>query len=157
MEKAIETDENENRSFNLNMETNPMFCKAIKHNGLPCAAPTGNNSNFCFHHDPARKGQAEEARLRGSEMARQKKLGINQENNSQPLKQFKLRSLDDVRRLLAATINEFRTGQTTADEARVMAYVANILIGAIKDSEIETRLAELEARIRERSPVNDRF
>jgi hypothetical protein len=133
------------------------ICQFIRSNGSPCSAPAGKSSQFCYHHDPARKEQAEKARLRGSEMARQKKLGINQENNRGPLKQFKLRSLDDVRRLLAATINEFRIGQTTADEARVTAYVANILIGAIKDSEIETRLVELESRIRERSLSNDRF
>jgi len=74
-----------------------------------------------------------------------------------PLKTVRLNSLDDTRRLLASTINEFRSGQITADEARVLAYVANILIGAIKDGEIEIRLSELETRIKERALSHDRF
>jgi hypothetical protein len=126
------------------------MCKAIKGDGTACTAPPVEGSEYCFHHDPARKEEAAKARKKGCEAAREKKLNPEPEVEHQPLRQFRLNSLDDVRRLLAATVNEFRQGRISADEARVTAYVANILIGAIKDGEIESRLKELEERIREK-------
>jgi len=134
------------------------LCHFIRADGHPCAAPAGKDSQFCFHHDPARSLEAKKARLKGSEIARIKKLaGGDDPSQRKPLKTVRLNSLDDIRRLLASTINEFRSGQITADEARVLAYVANILIGAIKDGEIEIRLSELETRIKERALSHDRF
>ena len=41
-----------------------------------------------------------------------------------------------------------------ADEARVTAYVANILLTAIKDSDIESRLKKLEERVNEKGVTN---
>jgi len=126
------------------------LCKAIKKNGSPCNAPPCKGSDYCFHHAPNRKSEAAAARRKATEAARQKRL---QEKSTRPkgiLKRVRLNNLDDVRRLLASVITEFREGKITADDARVTAYVANILIGAIKDSDIESRLRELEDRIREK-------
>jgi len=126
------------------------LCKKIKSDGTACLAPSGKGSDYCYHHDPNRKKEAEAARRKATEAARQKRL---QEKSTRPkgiLKRVRLNNLDDVRRLLASVITEFREGKITADDARVTAYVANILIGAIKDSDIESRLRELEDRIREK-------
>jgi len=131
------------------------LCRAICKNGRACTAPAGKNSDYCFCHDPNRKKEAAEARRKATEAARQKRL---QEKSTRPkgiLKRVRLNNLDDVRRLLASVITEFREGKITADDARVTAYVANILIGAIKDSDIESRLRELEDRIREKGILDE--
>jgi hypothetical protein len=125
------------------------MCKAIKSDGTPCTAPPGKGSEYCFHHDPARKEEAAEVRRKGCEASKEKRLNPESRGEHQPLRQFRLNSLDDVKRLLAATINEFRQARISADEARVTAYVANILIGAIKDGEVESRFKVIEEIVRE--------
>jgi len=132
------------------LETGRKLCRAIKRDGTPCNAPPCKGLDYCFHHSKERRAEAEAARRKATEAARQKRL---QEKSTRPkgvLKRVRLNNLDDVRRLLASVITEFREGKITADDARVTAYVANILIGAIKDSDIESRLRELEDRIREK-------
>jgi len=126
------------------------LCQAIKSDGTPCNAPAINNSDFCFQHDPERQTEAEEARKKGSRIAAERARAKNRDKvDKEPLKTFRLRSLDDVSRLLASTINEFRSGRISADEARCTAYVANILISAIKNGDIEARLEKLEERVTE--------
>jgi len=123
------------------------LCKAIKSDGTPCNAPVAEGREYCFHHDPDRTEEASQARQKGCTAAREAKRRANRDANRPPLKTFRLKSLEDVRRLLEATVNDFRTRLINADEARCLAYVANILIGSIKDGEIESRLKELEDRV----------
>jgi hypothetical protein len=61
-----------------------------------------------------------------------------------------LKTLDDVRRLLARTINEVRRGDLDATVASKIGYLANILAGTIKDSQLEeiaARVAQLEEQL----------
>ena len=136
------------------------LCRAQKADGTPCNAPAGLDSDFCFHHDPNRKEQADRARQKATEAARSKRLTAKSggsEERRRLLKNFRLNSLADVKRLLAATINAFTAGEITADDARCIAYVANILTQTIKDTEIEGRLKELEDRIRQTGVVNAQY
>jgi hypothetical protein len=127
--------------FELNL------CQALKKDGTPCTAPVAKGQRFCFHHDPERAEKAAEARRSGNEAARKAKTEPARSEGRPPLKKFNLNTLKDVKRLLASVINEFRTGKLTTDEARCLAYVGNVLVGAIKDGEVETRLKELEDRV----------
>lgn len=125
------------------------FCKALKDDHSPCNAAAGSGSEFCFHHDPDRKVDSAIARQKGVEAAR-KKLKKQKNTPDGPLKTFKLNNLSDVKRMLAAVINDFRLGLITAEDARVTAYVSNILISAIKDGDMEMQLKRLEDMIKER-------
>ena len=63
----------------------------------------------------------------------------------------RLRNISDVRRYLASLINrlEAKAGDDVdAALAGRLAYISNILLGAIKDSDIEQRLAKLEERMK---------
>jgi hypothetical protein len=63
----------------------------------------------------------------------------------------RLKTVSDVRRYLASLITrlEEQEGENmTAVLAGRLAYVSNILLGAIRDSDLEARISELERRLR---------
>ena len=56
----------------------------------------------------------------------------------------RLKTIDDVRRYLANLILRTEGGQVDPALAGRLGYLANILTGCIKDSDLERRIAELE-------------
>jgi hypothetical protein len=56
----------------------------------------------------------------------------------------RLQSLGDVRRYLAGLLNRFEAGEINETHLKAAAYVANILTGTIRDSELEARIESLE-------------
>jgi hypothetical protein len=59
-------------------------------------------------------------------------------------KNTRLRTIGDVCRLLAKTINELRRGEIEESKAGKIGYLCNILIGGLKDSSLEERVEKLE-------------
>ena len=59
----------------------------------------------------------------------------------------RLKSIEDCRRYLAGLVNRVESAQVEPQIAGKLAYITNILISCIKDSDLETRLSELEKRI----------
>ncbi len=59
-------------------------------------------------------------------------------------------SLHDIRRYLGDVLNRLDSGKLDDTGAKSRAYIANILAGIIKDSDIEQRLKELETRLETR-------
>ncbi len=60
----------------------------------------------------------------------------------------RLKTLDDVRRYLADTINRLEAGQLDANVAGRIGYLCNVLKSVIEGSDIERRVAELEKQRR---------
>ncbi|ADK83491.1 conserved hypothetical protein [Desulfarculus baarsii DSM 2075] len=58
----------------------------------------------------------------------------------------RLKTCDDVRRFLAATINRVNRGELDHQIGGRLAYMANILVATIRDSDFEQRLAALEGQ-----------
>lgn len=65
----------------------------------------------------------------------------------------RLKSLGDVHRFLAKTINQLHRGDIEESRAAKLGYLCNILIGVIKDSDLEARIRILE-EFREREQSN---
>lgn len=63
-----------------------------------------------------------------------------------PPRKRRLKSLDDLRRFLADVLNRLEAGKLDDAAAKTRAYVVNILSAVVKDSDIEARLAALEAQ-----------
>jgi len=63
------------------------------------------------------------------------------------MKKRRLKTLCDVRRLLADLINRLEAGEVTEARAKTTAYVANILRATIEAGDIEERLARLERMV----------
>ena len=40
-------------------------CKGITPEGLPCPTPANLGTDYCYFHDPAKKAEAQAARIRG--------------------------------------------------------------------------------------------
>ena len=57
----------------------------------------------------------------------------------------RLRTLDDVVRLLGSIINALEAGEIEEGRARAIVYAAGALRQAIEGSDLEARLAALEA------------
>ena len=62
-------------------------------------------------------------------------------------KKKRLKTLEDCRRYLAGLINRVESEEVEGQTAGKLAYIANILISCIKDSDLEKRIAELEKRL----------
>ena len=59
----------------------------------------------------------------------------------------RLKTLDDVRRYLASLINRTESGDVEPSLAGRLGYLANSLARVIETSDLERRLAEIEARV----------
>ena len=62
-------------------------------------------------------------------------------------KHVKLNTIFDCSSFLGAVINKLYRGEISASTAGRLGYLINILIGSLKDSELESRILELEKKI----------
>jgi len=60
----------------------------------------------------------------------------------------RLKTLTDIRRFLAATLNQLEAEKIDETRAKSIAYCLNILSGIVKDSDIEARIEKLEERMK---------
>jgi hypothetical protein len=59
----------------------------------------------------------------------------------------RLKTLEDCRRYLAGLVNRLESGEIDGQIAGRLGYITNILISCIKDSDLETRIVELEKQL----------
>jgi len=64
-------------------------------------------------------------------------------------------ALKDAVALISETINQVRKGQVDPRVANAVGYLANVLIKAVEQGELESRLAEVEAAIKGQRPSSD--
>ena len=57
---------------------------------------------------------------------------------------YKLETIGDVSQLLAKTINQLARDEIDGAKASKIGYLANILIGSLKDGDIEDRIKRIE-------------
>lgn len=58
----------------------------------------------------------------------------------------KLRDARDVCRLVARIINEARAGELEVSKAARLVYMANILLGMLKEARVEEKAAKMQKR-----------
>ena len=56
----------------------------------------------------------------------------------------RLKKIEDIRRLLADSLNKFIGQELSVDEMRCLSYSCNVLSGIITQSDLEDRLEKLE-------------
>ena len=61
----------------------------------------------------------------------------------------RFKSIGDCRRYLGSVLNRIEGGELDPATGGRCAYIANILISAIKDSDIEDRIKALEEKVNE--------
>ena len=116
-------------------------CKATTKAGQPCGGWAGA-SGFCFSHDPARAAQRKEARARGGRARHGRRIGTVGADG-----QVTIEGLGDVVHVVTAEINTLLTLEKSIGRARAVGYLAGVLVTVYAQSELERRIAALEARI----------
>jgi hypothetical protein len=128
------------------MKTGRRQCKARKPDRSRCQAAALPNSDFCFFHDPSKAAERRAAQSDGGRQGKMKTLPFNAPD-------VNIEDCQDVVGLISETINQVRKGQIDPRVANAVGYLANVLIRAVNQGELERRLAELEGIVRmPRSP-----
>src|SRR6266852_811396 len=123
-------------------------CKAKKTDGTRCNSSALPGSNFCFFHDPAKAAERREAQALGGRQNRMKTLDARASD-------VKIEDSGDVVALMSETINQVRKGAIDPRIANAVGYLANVVIKALEQDELETRIERLEALLEGRSQVPD--
>jgi hypothetical protein len=126
------------------------FCQAFKPDGGgKCGARPIAGSSYCFFHDPEKSAEREAAQRAGG--LRNKLAVLPSTAPDAPLLDAR-----DVVRLLAETINQVRRGEVDPKVANAVGYLGGLLMKALHETEIEKRLAALEAAVKQQ-PVTPEF
>jgi len=116
-------------------------CQALKPDGSHCQAAALPGTDFCFFHDPTRAEDRREAQSLGGRQNKMKTL-----DPAAP--DVTIEDCQDVVLLISETINQVRKGQIDPRVANAVGYLANVLIRALEQGEMEKRLNELEAIVK---------
>lgn len=119
-------------------------CKGVKPDGSDCQAATMPGSEFCFFHDPTKATERRSAQSHGGSQNKVKTL-------PDAVPDVQVRDCEDVVKLLSETINQVRKGKIDPRVANAVGYLANVLIKAAEQGELEKRITEVEAVIKNRS------
>ena len=117
------------------------LCQASTKNGRPCQLAALPGVAFCWWHDPDKAEARKLARSKGGRARQGRKLG--------PLvdgEYVEIRDLGDVVRIVERELNEVLHLDRSISRARAVGYLCGIVSGIYKDSELEARLAALEAQ-----------
>lgn len=118
-------------------------CKTVKPDGSNCQAAAPPGSEFCFFHDPTKATERRAAQSLGGSHNKMKTLP-----DTAP--EVKVQGCEDVVKLLQITINQVRTGKIDPRVANAIGYLANVLIKASEAGELEKRINEVEALLKNR-------
>ncbi len=128
---------------------NSRLCEGRKPDGSHCQARPIASAAYCFFHDPQSDAQRELAQRTGG--LRNKTVVLPSTTPD-----ARLRDARDVAKLLAETINQLRRGELDPRVANAMGYQTGLLMKAFQETEIDKRLAALEAAVK-LQPVTPEF
>ena len=120
-------------------------CVATKRNGTACRAAALPGSRFCFFHSPQHADARRKAQSRGGLANKMATLPADAPD-------VKVEDSAGVVKLLSETINQVRRGEIDPRVANAVGYLANIVLAATSQGELESRLAELESLFKGRRP-----
>jgi len=123
-------------------------CRATKPDGSSCQAAALPGSDFCFFHDPDRADERREANAAGGRQGKMKTLDAVTPD-------VKIESCQDVVRLISETINQVRRGELDPRVANAVGYLANVLIKAVEQGDMEKRLEDLEATVKTKGRTSE--
>lgn len=122
------------------------ICRARKPDGVRCKAAALVGSDFCYFHDPEKAEERREAQAQGGRQGHLKALPPDTPD-------VRLDSCASAAGLLSETINQVRKGELDPRVANAVGYLANILLKAIEQSDVERRIEDLEALLKNRTPT----
>jgi len=112
-------------------------CEAVKANGEPCGAFAVRGSRFCFAHCPERAQERRAAQSRGGRARHRRVL--------QDGDRVHLETVADVVAVLESALGELVTLEPSVAKSRAVGYLCGQAVRALELSDIEARVAALEA------------
>src|SRR5262245_58936277 len=116
-------------------------CGHKKRDGGPCPNPARPGKRTCWVHDPELAVVRAEGRQRGGVNRSKPTATLPPDSPDLPLK-----TVADVVAVLGQTINQVRTGRLAVNVGNCLGVLAVVLLKAIEGSDLEQRIAALEAR-----------
>jgi hypothetical protein len=116
-------------------------CTYRKPNGSRCRANARPGRTFCTFHDPDLAAERAEGRRQGGVNRCQKMATLPADTPD-----LSLQTVDDVVKLLGATVNQVRTGKIAVPVANSVGILAGTLLKALETSDLDKRLQVLEAK-----------
>jgi hypothetical protein len=113
-------------------------CEASTRHGMVCQAAAVFGSSFCYFHDPARANERKEAQASGGRRHQLATLTAASPD-------VRIEDSGDVVALISVTINQVRKGSIDPRVANAVGYLANLLLKALENSDLEKRIESLEA------------
>ena len=123
-------------------------CSATKRDESKCNAAAIPGSEFCFFHDPSKAEKRREAQAQGGRQNRTKTL-------ESTVPDVKVEDCGDAIALISETINQVRKGQIDPRVANSVGFLANILIKAVEQNKLETRIEQLEELLKVQTSTID--
>ncbi len=111
-------------------------CRSKTRTGEPCRMAALQGQKRCFAHHPAKSQERAEARKRGGQNRRRPKSGLPQS--------LELRDVAEVRSLLETAARDTLVLENSVARNRTLAYLAGVVLKALKVGEFEERLDALE-------------
>jgi hypothetical protein len=130
------------------MKSVKMPCQAKKTNGAKCQAAALPSTDFCFFHDPDQADKRRASQSFGGSQNRMTTLDDDAPDVT-------VRNCEDVVKLMGETINHVRKGQLDPRIANAVGYLAAILIKAAEQGDMEKRIADIEALVKNRRETPD--
>lgn len=118
-------------------------CKGQTKSGEPCRAPVLKDGlGFCYTHAPHIQEERSAARRRAG-------LALHYGGAGHRTKRPKvvIRSVSDVLQLLERAASDLLCRKPSVTRARTLAYVSTAALAAVRESNLEERVAALEARL----------
>lgn len=131
----------------VKVSTAKTMCQGIRKDGTPCGG-SPNASGYCIAHDPARAGVAAAARRAGGHARHGRHIGPVGEGEA-----VRLATLDDVLGLLERAVNDVLTLENSINRARALGYLAGAWGTLYESSELEKRVAALEALYADKTSI----
>ena len=118
----------------------PGQCTATTKDGSPCRGFALQGGAFCFAHEPSLAEKRHEARSRGGRARHGRKLATTGDGQT-----VEIHDLADVVAVITREINTLLTLEKSISRARAVGYLAGVLVSVYTQSELEQRIAALEA------------
>lgn len=119
-------------------------CQHVKEGGELCGNRKRHGSGFCWFHDPETRDDVLAAARKGGDATRQRRAPVVLPKAGT----VTLESADEVRVLLADTITRVRRGQLEVSVANSIGYLVQGGLKVIEATELERRLASVEAKLK---------
>jgi len=116
-------------------------CTGTTKRGTPCQNPALPGEAWCWWHHPDKADARKLARSKGGKARHGRRLGDVGQGEY-----IEIGELGDVVGVLERELNALLSLEKSISRARAVGYLASVLSSIYKDSELEQRLAALEAQ-----------